>query len=143
MLRLKKVFSFGTVIDESLYELVQIMDKNIFAGCNNEFQTNREWWVFLDSKGKVAAYCGSIYSEGICIFIRAWVKKSYRGKGIQKKMISTRIKAAKDKGCHTAITYTTKDNYPSVNNLIGKGFRYYFPEYAYGGKEMLYWSKKV
>lgn len=143
MLRSKKVFSFGKVINNDLYELVQIMDKNIFAGCNNEFQTNREWWVFLDSRGNVGAYCGSIYSEGICIFIRAWVRKSHRGKGIQKKMITTRMKAAKDKGCHIAITYTTKDNYPSVNNLIGKGFRYYFPEYAYGGKEMLYWSKKI
>ena len=143
MLRSKKVFSFGKVLNNDLYELVQIMDRNIFAGCNNEFQTNREWWVFLDNRGRIGAYCGSIYSEGICIFIRAWVKKSYRGKGIQKKMISTRIKAAKNKECHIAITYTTKDNYPSVNNLIGKGFRYYFPEYAYGGKEMLYWSKKI
>jgi len=143
MLRAKKIFSLGTVINNDLYELVQIMDKNIFAGCNNEFQTNREWWVFLDKRGKVAAYCGSIYSEGICIFIRAWVKKSYRGKGIQKKLISTRIKAAKENGCYIAITYTTKDNYPSVNNLIAKRFKYYFPEYAYGGKEMLYWSKKI
>ena len=143
MLRSKKVFSFGTVINESLYELVQIMDRNIFAGCNNEFQTNREWWVFLDSKGRIGAYCGSIYTEGICIFIRAWVKKSHRGKGLQKKLISTRIKAAKENDCYIAITYTTKDNYPSVNNLIGKGFKYYFPEYAYGGKEMLYWSKKI
>lgn len=143
MLKAKKIFSLGKVINNDLYELVQLMDRNIFAGCNNEFQTNREWWVFLDSKGRIGAYCGSIYTEGICIFIRAWVRKSHRGRGVQKKLISTRIKAAKDKGCYIAITYTTKDNYPSVNNLIGKGFKFYFPEYPYGGKEMLYWSKKV
>ena len=143
MLKAKKIFSFGKVIDNDLYEVVQLMDKNIFSGCNNEFQTNREWWVFLDNKDKIGAYCGSIYTEGICIFVRAWVKKSYRGKGIQKKMISTRIKAAKDKGSYIVITYITKNNYPSVNNLIAKGFKFYFPEYAYGGKEMLYWSKKV
>ncbi len=143
MLKAKKIFSLGKVINNDLYELVQLMDKNIFVGCNNEFQENREWWVFLDNKGRVGAYCGSIYTEGICIFIRAWVRKSHRGKGIQKKLISIRMKAAKNKGCYIAITYTTKDNYPSVNNLIGKGFKFYFPEYPYGGKEMLYWSKKV
>ena len=143
MLKAKKVFSFGRIVDNDLYELVQLMDKNIFVGCNNEFKENREWWAFLDTKGKIGAYCGSIYTEGICIFIRAWVKKSYRGKGIQKKLISTRIKAAKEKGCYIAITYTSKDNYPSVNNLIAKGFKFYFPEYAYGGKEMLYWSKRL
>lgn len=143
MLRAKKIFSFGTVINEPLYELLQVMDKSIFYGCNNEFQENREWWVFLDRKGKIGAYCGSIYSQGICIFIRAWVKKSHRGKGMQKRLINTRVKAAKEKDCYIAITYTTKDNYPSVNNLIAKGFKFYFPEYAYGGKEMLYWSKKI
>lgn len=143
MLKAKKIFSFGRVIDNDLYEVVQLMDKNIFAGCNNEFKENREWWVMLDNMSRIVAYCGSIYTEGICIFVRAWVKKSYRGKGIQKKLISIRTKAAKDKSCYVVITYTTKDNYPSVNNLIAKGFKYYFPEYAYGGKEMLYWSKQV
>tara|TARA_R110000868_G_scaffold5087_2_gene31474 strand:- start:423 stop:854 length:432 start_codon:yes stop_codon:yes gene_type:complete len=143
MLKAKKVFSLGRVINNDLYELVQLMDKNIFLGCNNEFKENREWWVFLDKRGKVGAYCGSIYAEGICIFIRAWVKKQYRGKGFQKKLISTRVKAAKDNGCYTVITYTSKDNYPSVNNLIAKGFRFYFPQYPYGGVEMLYWAKRV
>lgn len=143
MFRAKKIFSFGIVINESLYDVVQIMDKNIFYGCNNEFHDNREWWVFLDERGKIAAYCGSIYSEGICILIRAWVKKQYRGKGLQKKLIKTRIKSAINNGCHIVITYTTKDNYPSSNNLISQGFKLYLPEYIYGGGEMLYWSKQI
>jgi hypothetical protein len=58
-------------------------------------------------------------------------------------LISTRLRAAKQKNYKVAITYTTPNNYPSVNNLIGKGFKFYFPEYAYGGKEMLYWSKQL
>ena len=143
MLRTKKIFSFGNVIDNNLYQRVQTMDKNIFYGCNNEFQDNREWWVMIDNMSRIAAYCGSIYSEGICILIRAWVKKSYRGRGLQKKLINTRIKAAKKNKCYTVITYTTKDNCPSVNNLISNRFKLYFPQYAYGGNEMLYWSKKI
>lgn len=142
MLRAKKVFSFGKVINQSLYDLIQIMDKNIFYGCNNEFQENREWWVILDERNKIAAYCGSIYSEGICILIRAWVKKQYRGNGLQKRLIKIRLKGALLNDCHVVITYTTKDNYPSSNNLISQGFKLYFPQYAYGGNEMLYWNKQ-
>jgi GNAT superfamily N-acetyltransferase len=141
-MRTKKVFSLGKVIDARLYELVQIMDKNIFFGCANEFKINREWWVILNDSNKVIAYCGSIYSEGICIYIRAWVRKDNRGKGLQKKLINIRYKAAL-KNSHTVITYTTIDNYPSANNLISQGFKLYFPEYAYGGKEMLYWIKQI
>lgn len=141
-MRTKKVFSLGKVIDARLYELVQIMDKNIFYGCANEFKINREWWVILNDSNKVIAYCGSIYTEGICIYIRAWVRKDNRGKGLQKKLINIRYKAAL-KNSHTVITYTTKDNYPSANNLISQGFKLYFPEYAYGGKEMLYWIKQI
>lgn len=141
-MRTKKVFSFGKTLDARLYELVQIMDKNIFYGCANEFKINREWWVILNDANKIIAYCGSIYTEGICIYIRAWVRKDNRGKGLQKKLINIRYKAAL-KRSRTVITYTTKDNYPSANNLISQGFKLYFPEYAYGGKEMLYWIKQI
>ena len=141
-MRTKKVFSFGKTLNARLYELVQIMDKNIFYGCANEFKINREWWVILNDANKIIAYCGSIYTEGICIYIRAWVRKDNRGKGLQKKLINIRYKAAL-KNSRTVITYTTKDNYPSANNLISQGFKLYFPEYAYGGKEMLYWIKQI
>lgn len=141
-MRTKKVFSLGKTLDARLYELVQIMDKNIFYGCANEFKINREWWVILNDANKIIAYCGSIYTEGICIYIRAWVRKDNRGKGLQKKLINIRYKAAL-KNSRTVITYTTKDNYPSANNLISQGFKLYFPEYAYGGKEMLYWIKQI
>lgn len=141
-MKTKKVFSFGKTLDARLYERVQIMDKNIFFGCNNEFKPNREWWVILNDIGNIIAYCGSIYTEGICIYIRAWVRKDHRGKGLQKKLINIRYKAAL-KHSRTVITYTTSDNYPSANNLISQGFKLYFPEYTYGGSEMLYWIKQI
>jgi len=57
-------------------------------------------------------------------------------------IIKIRLKAAKENS-FVAITYTTKDNYPSANNLISCGFKFYFPEYAYGGDEMLYFHKDL
>ena len=142
MLKTKKIFSFGKVINADLYQRVQDLDEKIFFGCQNEFLPNREWWVLLNTRGHIVAYCGSIYASGICIFIRAWVKKTYRGKGLQKKLIDIRFKAAK-KNSIVAITYTIKNNCASINNLVSKGFRIYLPEYAYGGNEMLYWKKII
>ncbi len=140
-MRLKKIFSFGNILDRETYEQLRELDYNNpnFKGCADEFQFNREWWVMLD-EGEIVAYCGSIYSKGICIFNRAWVKKSHRGQGIQRRMIKTRLKAAST-FCHIAITYTTLDNFPSANNLISCGFRLYLPEYSYGGSDKLYFQK--
>ena len=140
-MRLKKIFSFGNILDRETYEQLRELDYNNpnFKGCGDEFQFNREWWVMLD-EGEIVAYCGSIYSKGICIFNRAWVKKSHRGQGIQRRMIRTRLKAAST-FCHIAITYTTLDNFPSANNLINCGFRLYLPEYSYGGSDKLYYQK--
>lgn len=140
-MRLKKIFSFGNILDRETYEQLRELDYTNpnFKGCADEFQFNREWWVMLD-EGEIVAYCGSIYSKGICIFNRAWVKKSHRGQGIQRRMIKTRLKAAST-FCHIAITYTTLDNFPSANNLISCGFRLYLPEYSYGGSDKLYFQK--
>ena len=142
-MRLKKIFSFGNILDRETYEQLRELDYNNpnFKGCGDEFQFNREWWVMLD-EGEIVAYCGSIYSKGICIFNRAWVKKSHRGQGIQRRMIKTRLKAAST-FCHIAITYTTLDNFPSANNLINCGFRLYLPEYSYGGSDKLYFQKLI
>ena len=140
-MRLKKIFSFGNILDRETYEQLRELDYTNpnFKGCADEFQFNREWWVMLD-QGEIVAYCGSIYSKGICIFNRAWVKKSHRGQGIQRRMIKTRLKAAST-FCHIAITYTTLDNFPSANNLIDCGFKLYLPEYSYGGSDKLYFQK--
>lgn len=142
-MKLTKIFSFGEVLNKRLYQELQVLDTTNpnFKGCNNEFLENREWWVILDKYGNIISYCGCLFTQGICIFVRAWVDKRYRGKGIQKKLINVRIKAAKRYDCHTAITYTTPDNYGSMNNLISRGFRLYAPEYQYGGKEMIYFIK--
>jgi GNAT superfamily N-acetyltransferase len=135
-----KVFNRGKVLNPNLYDELRELDYKVFSGCNDEFKSNRDWWV-ITSGNVIIAYCGCAFTEGLCIFVRAWVHKDYRGQGLQKKMIRLRIKSAYD--CHIAITYTTTDNCPSANSLISQGFKLYTPEYAYGGREMLYFQKEL
>lgn len=135
-----KVFNRGKVLNPNLYEELRELDYKVFSGCNDEFKSNRDWWVII-SGNVIIGYCGCAFTEGLCIFVRAWVHRDYRGGGLQKKMIRLRIKSAYD--CHIAITYTTTDNCPSANSLISQGFKLYIPEYAYGGREMLYFQKEL
>jgi GNAT superfamily N-acetyltransferase len=140
-MKLVKIFNLGRVISERLYLQLKELDKKIFYGCGNEFKKNRDWWV-IEEEGKIVAYCGCIYSEGICIFNRAWVHRDYRGNGIQRKMINARLKTAKE-SCNLAITYTTFDNVPSANNLIKTKFIMYNPMYKYAGDDKLYFIRRL
>jgi GNAT superfamily N-acetyltransferase len=140
-MKLVKIFNLGRVISERLYLQLKELDKKIFYGCGNEFKKNRDWWV-IEEEGKIVAYCGCIYSEGICIFNRAWVHRDYRGNGIQRRMINARLKAAKET-CNAAITYTTFDNVPSANNLIKTKFIMYNPMYKYAGDDKLYFIRRL
>ena len=140
-MRLQKVYSQGRELMPSVYADLQALDARVFYGCGNEFKSNRDWWVVI-SGNRIVAYCGCLYSDGVCIFVRAWVHADYRGRGLQRKMIRQRIKAAR-RDCTTAITYTTADNYASANNLIKEGFLLYHPAYSYAGNGMLYFKRKV
>ncbi len=144
MQKITKVYSRGKVLNKADYEQLQQIELTNpnFKGCGNEFKENRDWWVIKNTRGKIIAYCGSIYTHGFVIFNRAWVDRKYRGKGIQKRLINIRLKSAAKYGS-TAITYTLIDNYPSANSLISCGFKLYAPEYAYAGSNVLYFRKDL
>ncbi len=138
-MKLTRIFKEGRVINEKLYAQLQDLDRNKvsdFFGCGNEFRQNRDWWI-MEIEGKIVAYCGCIYTEGICIFNRAWVHPNYRGKGIQKRLIQARLKAGK-LNSHTVVTYVTMDNPASANSLIKKGFKIFIPSYQYAGSDKIY-----
>ena len=141
-MRLQKIYSQGKIINADLYRRLIVLDGKIFNGCSNEFKRNRDWWVILDT-GIIIAYCGCLYSENICVFVRAWVHEPYRGNGLQRRMISIREKAARLFKCYALVTYTLTDNIHSANNLIRRGFKIHDPQYKYVGKGVIYFIKSV
>jgi GNAT superfamily N-acetyltransferase len=123
--------------NSALYYRLGELDEKNFPGCDNEFKPNRDWWVLMDGDS-IIAYCGCLYSEGVCVFVRAWVAKSHRNKGIHKKLIKARIASAKNKRCKDIVTYTVRNNYASANNLIKANFLLHNPVYAYAGNDVMY-----
>lgn len=141
-MRFKKIYSQGQIINSDLYRRLIILDGKIFSGCGNEFKRNRDWWVIVEDSS-IVAYCGCLYSEKVCVFVRAWVYEPFRGKGLQRRMIAIREKAARMNGCYSLVTYTVTDNPHSANNLIRKGFKIHDPQYKYVGKNVIYFLKQL
>lgn len=141
-LRIKCIYKNGEILDESLYERLKNLDLYyVFPGCGNEFKSNRVWWVIMD-EDRIIAYAALAYlTDRVCLYVRAWVHKDYRGLGLQRRLIKHRIRHARQMKCKTIVTYTTNDNPASGNNLFHCGFRQFLPEYKYAGKEMVYYRK--
>ena len=73
---------------------------------------------------------------------RAGVLPAWRGKGLQRRLITLRERVARNKGFTWMISDTT-DNIPSSNNLIKCGYRLIEPSAPWANTDSLYWTKKL
>lgn len=104
------------------------------------------WWIVTEHpRGRVVGFCGSLYwgPESLVFLCRSGVMPEARGKGLQRRMIKTRVAHAAYIGAKGCISYTSTDNTVSSNNLIRCGFELYEPEYKWAGEEYLYWWRTV
>jgi hypothetical protein len=58
-------------------------------------------------------------------------------------MIRTRERAARELGLTELVTYCICSNSPSLNSLVGCGFRFYSPATKYGGPGAVYLRKEL
>jgi GNAT superfamily N-acetyltransferase len=125
--------------------LIHLLDSQVFDYTLDSpvDTTGAQWWVALDGNIPVA-YAGlKVLDNGYAYLCRAGVLAGYRGRNLQSRLIRVRVAWAKKQGCSQAITYTVLENPASSNNLIKCGFKLYIPEYAWGGQNRLYWSRKL
>jgi ribosomal protein S18 acetylase RimI-like enzyme len=100
-------------------------------------------WVIWDVD-KPVAYC-SLRSTGYgeIFMARSGVLPKYRGMGLHRRMIKHRIRYARRKSFKKIYTYAEHSNPASINNLMRCGFQYYNPDYAFAGKEFLYFCRDL
>ena len=109
------------------------------------------WWVVYVNEPEYigwypVAYCGLGKHYGDrCKLSRAGVLASYRGHGLQRRMIWTRERKARELGMVRVLTYTLWNNTPSSNNLIHCGYRLWTPGNATKKEDstLLYWYKDL
>jgi GNAT superfamily N-acetyltransferase len=102
------------------------------------------WWIVFDGELPVA-FAGLTRSQAapesgyLC---RAGVLPSYRGRGLQSRLLKARERKARQLGLDALVT-DTFDNPPSSNNLIRAGFRLCNPPFPYGALGTNYWRKPL
>ena len=102
------------------------------------------WWV-VEEDGQPAGFCGvhpSVQWGDTLYLCRAGVREEFRGRGLQRKMIQLRERAARRLGFRWLISDTT-DNPASANSLIGCGFKTFTPSRPWGWKHTIYWRKEL
>lgn len=123
--------------------LVKLLQKEILPDDYFNHQEENQYWIAYYGE-EVAGFCvAKNIKRGIVFLSLSGVLPEFRGKGIQTRMIKVRLWWARKIKANYAITYTMKDNFASSNNLIKCDFALYDPEYAWVGREMLYWIKKI
>ena len=102
------------------------------------------WWVVRSRPdGSPAGFAGSLWwpADRHVFLCRAGVLPAHRGNRLQRRLVLTRLRHARELGAEGAYTYTHPTSLASANTLIGCGFRLFEPAHAWGGEGMLYWIR--
>lgn len=111
-----------------------------------EPRKNEQYWLVYDDANMPVGFasCHGLTNEPHVVFLsRSGLLECARGQGLQRKLITARVRWAKRNGFSHVITYTTWDNAASFHNLQKCGFRLYLPETYWAGQDMLYWIKDI
>jgi GNAT superfamily N-acetyltransferase len=121
------------------------MQTEVFSGGENRDAWADHWWI-ARVDGEAAGFgCLALvkYDDGTFEGYHAisGVLPKFRGKGLQRKLLQRRERAARKLGCLGCISYTARWNWPSANNLIREGYTLYKPRKDWGLPNALYFRK--
>jgi len=125
------------------YDLMTELNRKIFGKGLDLIFKNHKCWIVWKDKEPVGLCSYKDFGDGIAFLSRAGMIREHRGHGLQQRMIRIRLRACKEAGFKTAITYTTNDNGPSFHSLQKAGFFLYCPQDPWAGTDKLYWRKSL
>ena len=102
-------------------------------------------WVAYDELGTPVGFCSArMVIDDTCVyFTRAGLLPCAEGYKLQQRMIQVRLNWGKQQDASWALTYTSLHNYPSINNLLKKSFRFYTPEWPWVGNQFHYFHRRL
>lgn len=127
------------------FDDVVVLNALIMPEDDIDVSSNTFHWIARDKhSGKQVGFCSvTDCGDGVLFLSRCGVLRNYRGRGTQKRFIAIREQFAKRRGFEAVVTYTLKDNYQSMVNLIKSGYEIYSPEYSWVGANVIYYRKKL
>ena len=131
-------------LDKDIKDVLDSLDKELFYDSPLCQKYGSWWWIAYDGEKPVAFAGLTPYPVNKTVFLsRCGVIKSYRGLGLQRKLIKKREAIAIKEGYSRIITYTSYDNIKSANNLIGCGYKLYTPKWWWGVRNSYYFIKHI
>jgi GNAT superfamily N-acetyltransferase len=122
--------------------VIQWIDKVCFPDEGHVAFDGAYWWAAYDEKNKTVGIAALTYfPERTAFLSRVGVLPGFRGNGLHRRFVRAREREAKRNGYTRMVTYTSKENVVSSNNLIKCGYRLYTPEYNWGLPYGLYWQR--
>lgn len=104
------------------------------------------WWIAYDGEKAIgfASITRDSEPEGDFGHLsRSGVDKAYRGHGLQKRLIRSRLAYARRKGWPVVCSDTAWWNAPSSNSLIACGFKTFRPANPWMADGAIYWRKRM
>ena len=139
-IRIRRVAKLTPEIAAELHDL----DARCFPVDSRE-RTDRDLWWLAYEGTRVVGYAGArVWEPDQALYLhRAGVLPEARGQGLQRRLIRARVQYARRLGLIRAYTYTAAWNVRSSNNLAACGFRLWRPARPWGGKNCLYYYKRI
>jgi GNAT superfamily N-acetyltransferase len=130
-----------------VHDLIVELDAQCFPGDWRVKPEGAYWWID-EEKGKPVAFagmkvCGADYNRGLGYLSRAGVVAGQRGQGRQRRLVHARVRMARRLGLKEVVTYVVAGNLASANSLIRAGFKLYSPAERWGGKDALYFRRRL
>lgn len=123
--------------------LLRELDRKCFPWDSPPAFSGTWWWLAYDGDDPVG-YAGLEHLYHDRGFLsRVGVLPSARGHGLQRRLVRARERGARARDLKRMVTYTSKENVVSSNNLIRCGYRLYRPEYEWGKPGSLYWYRDL
>lgn len=101
------------------------------------------WWI-VTHNATPCAFAGlqpSTYYPGFDYFSRVGVMASFRGNGLQRRLMRALELASRRHKSRGIITDCTNDNVASANNILRSGYSIYWPEHPWALPNAIYWRK--
>ncbi len=109
-------------------------------------------WIMEDTSleaSREIGFCSAIYyphtwtttGRSGAFLHRAGILPSHEGMGLQRRMVRVREAWARSQGCEVAVTYTSKDNAPSMANLLKEGYKFWPCWEGYEEREWQFFHK--
>lgn len=120
-----------------------------FIGGKKEIPDFTGAWFLISSGGENIAFAGIHLSrnyQNTAYLCRVAVLPEHQRRGLHKRLIRIRERWARRNDIDWVVTDTRSDNYPSVNSLIGCGYKLWRPPNRIAWAEYsnpLYWYKKI